>query len=195
MFSNAEFIYSDISYENVLNNSAIVHNSDLYELGNIMPENSLEEYNQVNIDSEALSKDKQHLGNSNEGRKHEINDNDYNYEKSETEKSDDEHFEKLDTEINENSIVSEDENNLKKESTSQQRKSSTKNKRKVNYLKKMKGEGYLGFRHPKGETKTIQDVARNRQKMKPTCTSKLCKKLKNRFCHEFQETDRKNISI
>ncbi|KAF2903699.1 hypothetical protein ILUMI_02494 [Ignelater luminosus] len=194
MLSNAKFIYSDISYDNVLNNSMIVQNSDLYELENIMPENLLEEYNQVNIDSEALSKNKQHPGNSNEDKEHEINDNNYNYEESETEKSEDEQFEELNTsEINENSLVSEDENNPEKESTSRQNKSSAKNKRKVNYLKRMKGEGYLGFRHPKGETKTIQDVARNRRKMKSTCTSQLCKKFKNRFCHEFKETDRKNI--
>nr|CAH7731800.1 unnamed protein product [Callosobruchus chinensis] len=57
----------------------------------------------------------------------------------------------------------------------------------------MKGKTYTGFRRPKQQKRTFQDVERNERILGPTCSSEVCKKSSKRRCHEITEASRREI--
>nr|CAH7729979.1 unnamed protein product [Callosobruchus chinensis] len=57
----------------------------------------------------------------------------------------------------------------------------------------MRGKTYTGFRRPKQQKRTFQDVERNERILGPTCSSEVCKKSSKRRCHEITEASRREI--
>nr|CAH7730217.1 unnamed protein product [Callosobruchus chinensis] len=68
-----------------------------------------------------------------------------------------------------------------------------KSKRKINKELRMRGKTYTGFRRPKQQKRTFQDVERNERILGPTCSSEVCKKSSKRRCHEITEASRREI--
>lgn len=71
--------------------------------------------------------------------------------------------------------------------------SSRGTKRKLNKKLRMEGKQYLGFRRPKNQKLTYQDIERHPRIMGAACTSKTCKKSQKRMCNNITELDRKKI--
>lgn len=55
---------------------------------------------------------------------------------------------------------------------------------------RVRGQNYIGFRRPRNQKLTLQDVERNTRVMGPTCTSAVCKKSIKRNCNKINENER-----
>lgn len=67
---------------------------------------------------------------------------------------------------------------------------STSKKRKENYVKRMRGEGYLGFDTADGWKQTL---LKSKRQIGPTCLSPACKKISVNHCEKFNEVERNEI--
>lgn len=72
---------------------------------------------------------------------------------------------------------------------------SKKGKRELNKKLRMEGKEYLGFRRPRNQKLTPQDVKRESRKLGPPCTSLTCRKSSKRMCNEINDNTRKEIFV
>ncbi|CAG4945373.1 unnamed protein product [Parnassius apollo] len=66
-------------------------------------------------------------------------------------------------------------------------------KRNKAFLKRMRGEEYLGYSKPK-DRKFQQDIIRQARRLRPTCASNFCKKSKKNRAREEKEEDKKKAA-
>lgn len=71
--------------------------------------------------------------------------------------------------------------------------SNFKSKRKINKELRMKGKNFIGFRRPKNQKRTFQDVERDERKLGARCSSETCKRSSKRKCNEITEATRTQI--